>query len=95
MRLDLFLKVSRLCAGRSQAQRLCEAGLVSINGSPAKSAHSVKPEDEIVMRVRNRLLIVRVNSIPVKRSVSKAEAASLYATIKDEELSDVQGRHSL
>ena len=95
MRLDLFLKVSRLCSGRSQAQKLCEAGLVSINGNPAKSAHSVKPEDEIVMRIRNHLLPVRVERIPTARSVSKAEATSLYTTIFDEELSDVQGGLSL
>ncbi len=89
MRLDLFLKVSRLCTGRSQAQKLCEAGLVSINGNPAKSAHSVKPEDEIVMRVRNHLLTVRVEKIPTARSVSKAEATTLYAIISDEMVNDV------
>jgi len=89
MRLDLFLKVSRLCSGRSLAQKLCDAGLVSINGKPAKSAHSVKPADEIAMRVRNRLLTVRVNCIPTARSVSKTEAASLYELVKDDELSDV------
>ena len=88
MRLDLFLKLSRLCSGRSLAQKLCDAGLVSINGKTAKSAHTVKPDDEIVVRVRNRLLTVRVNSIPTARSVSKTAAVSLYTTINDEELSD-------
>lgn len=86
MRLDFFLKVSRLCSGRSLAQKLCDAGLVSINGKPAKSAHSVKAEDEISMRVRNRLLIVRVNSVPTTRSVSKTEAVGLFTTINDEEI---------
>ena len=88
MRLDLFLKASRLCPRRPMAQKLCDAGLVSLNGKPAKSAHSVKPEDELTIRIRSRLLTVRVSAIPAGRSVSKTEAASLYQIIKDEEVSD-------
>jgi len=90
MRLDLFLKVSRLCSRRSIAQKLCDAGLVSINGRPAKSSHSVKPEDVIITRIRNHLLTVRVNLVPTTRSVSKTEATSLYEIVKDEELSESQ-----
>jgi ribosomal 50S subunit-recycling heat shock protein len=90
MRLDLFLKVSRLCSGRPIAQTLCDAGLVSINGKPAKSAHSVKAGDELRVRIRNRLLTVRVNSIPGTRSVSKIEAAGLYELVKNEEIEVVR-----
>ena len=86
MRLDLFLKVSRLCSRRSIAQKLCDAGLVSVNGRPAKSAHSVKPEDAIKIRIRNRLLTVRVTLVPTARSVSKTEATGLYEIVEDEEL---------
>jgi ribosome-associated heat shock protein Hsp15 len=88
MRLDLFLKVSRLCPRRPIAQKLCDAGLVFINGTPAKSAHAVKPGDEITMRNRNRLLTVRVNDLPPSRSVSKMEASTLYQVIKDEDLGE-------
>lgn len=88
MRLDLFLKASRLCPRRPLAQKLCDAGLVSLNGKAAKSAHSVKPEDEITIRIRNRLLTVRVSALPAGRSVSKTEAPGLYQIIKDEEVSD-------
>ena len=88
MRLDLFLKASRLCPRRPLAQKLCDAGLVSINGKAAKSAHSVKAEDEITIRIRNRLLTVRVSALPAGRSVSKTEATGLYQIIKDEEVSD-------
>lgn len=86
MRLDLFLKASRLCQRRTIAQKLCDAGLVSINGKAAKSAHGVKPGDEMTIRIRSRLLTVRVNSIPAGRSVSRTDAATLYQVIKDEEL---------
>ena len=89
MRLDLFLKVSRLCPRRPIAQKLCDAGLVSINGKAAKSAHAVKSGDEMTIRNRSRLLTVRVNAIPFGRSVSKTDADTLYQIISDEELSEV------
>jgi ribosomal 50S subunit-recycling heat shock protein len=89
MRLDLFLKVSRLCPRRPVAQKLCDAGLVSINRTPAKSAHPVIPGDEITMRIRSRLLTVRVNDLPTARSVSKTEASTLYQVIKDEDLGEI------
>ena len=88
MRLDLFLKVSRLCPRRPIAQKLCDAGLVSVNNKPAKSAHSVKPGDEIAMRIRSRLLTVRINNLPTSRSVSKSDAITLYEVIKDEDLGE-------
>jgi ribosomal 50S subunit-recycling heat shock protein len=88
MRLDLFLKVSRLCQRRAVAQQLCEAGLVSLNGRPAKSSHAVKPEDELVIRIRDRRLTVRVKDIPAMRSVSKADAANLVEILKTEDLSE-------
>jgi ribosomal 50S subunit-recycling heat shock protein len=89
MRLDLFLKASRLCPRRPIAQQLCDAGLISINQKPAKSAHSVKPGDEITMRKRNRLLTVTVTALPLSRSVSKIEASKLYQIIKDEDLGEI------
>ena len=89
MRLDLFLKVSRLCLRRSLAQKLCDAGLVSVNGRAAKSSHAVKPEDEIVLRIRNRRLTIRVTKIPTTRSVSKSEAASLYEVVDDEVVDEI------
>jgi len=90
MRLDLFLKASRLCPRRSLAQKLCDAGLVSINGHPAKSAHSVKPGDEIRIRIRDRLQTVEVVAIPGGRSVSKTEAVRLYHLIKDEQIAEAE-----
>ena len=88
MRLDLFLKVSRLCSGRSIAQKLCDAGLVSINHQTAKSAHAVKPGDEIAIRTRTRLLVVRIATVPATRNTPRREAASLYQVIEDQRLVD-------
>ena len=90
MRLDLFLKASRLCARRSIAQKLCDAGLVSLNNKPAKSAHAVKPGDEIAIRTSRRLLVARIESVPTTGNTPRKEATKLYLVIKDESFADEQ-----
>jgi ribosomal 50S subunit-recycling heat shock protein len=83
MRLDVFLKMSRLEPRRSVAQQMCEAGAVKLNGAPAKSAHTVRAGDRIAIRKRGRIITVRVVGVP-SRPPSKAEAASLYEIISVE-----------
>ena len=83
MRLDLFLKASRLCSTRTLAQKLCDAGLVSINGNTAKSAHSVQPGNEITLRRRDRVTKVRVLSVPLRSQTAKSEAAKLYEVLSE------------
>jgi ribosomal 50S subunit-recycling heat shock protein len=80
MRLDLFLKLSRLVPRRTIAQQMCEAGAVRLNGTPAKSAREVRVGDEIAIRQRGRITTVRVVEVPL-RPPSKAQAAKLYETI--------------
>jgi len=89
MRLDLFLKASRICPRRTLAQKLCDAGHVSVNGVPAKPAHSVKPDDEIVVKRRDKISRFKVLSVPEERQTSKQDARTLYELL-DEILSDVQ-----
>lgn len=86
MRLDLFLKASRLCSRRTVAQKICEAGRASINGSPAKSSHAVKADDEIILRTRDKLLTVRVVSLPNTRQTSRSDARTLYEVRSEESL---------
>jgi ribosomal 50S subunit-recycling heat shock protein len=86
MRLDLFLKLSRLCPRRSVAQKLCDAGFVLLNGRAAKSSHSVKPNDEITVRRRDQEIVVRVVSVPESRSVSRRDANSLIEVLSEREL---------
>ena len=83
MRLDLFLKLSRLCSGRSPAQKLCEAGLVLLNGRPAKCAHAIKPGDLIAVRQRDREIEVRVRFVPAARNVSKRDAKELIEVLSE------------
>jgi ribosomal 50S subunit-recycling heat shock protein len=86
MRLDLFLKASRLCSRRTIAQRICEAGSVSVNGSVAKSSHTVKPGDEITLTGRDKITSVRVLSVPTTRQTSRKEATNLYEMLGEEPL---------
>ena len=86
MRLDLFLKLSRLCPRRSVAQQLCDAGFVLLNGRTAKPAHAVNPNDEITVRRRHREMVVRVLSVPESRSVSRRDSNSLVEVISEREL---------
>ena len=83
MRLDIFLKASRLCLRRSIAQELCDAGAVIINGNRAKAARAVKAGDLITIKRRDRVLTVRVESVPQTKQVARSDAASLYTVIED------------
>jgi ribosomal 50S subunit-recycling heat shock protein len=86
MRLDLFLKLSRLCPRRTVAQKLCDAGFVFINERPAKSGHAVKAGDKITIRSRSAETVARVLNIPVARSVSRHDAGFLIELLSKTEL---------
>ena len=89
MRLDLFLKASRICPRRTVGQQLCDAGQVTVNGLPAKSAHQIKVGDEIVVRRRDKATTLRVLSTPEQRQTSKQHSRELYELTKEETLPDV------
>jgi ribosomal 50S subunit-recycling heat shock protein len=88
MRLDLFLKASRLCPRRTIAQKICDAGRVSINGKPAKSAHTVRSGDEISLQTRDKQIVVRVTAVPGDRQTSRKDAKDLYETVSETRLED-------
>ncbi|HXG95118.1 MAG TPA: S4 domain-containing protein [Blastocatellia bacterium] len=80
MRLDVFLKQSRLVPRRTVAQQMCEAGAVRVNEAAAKSSREVRVGDSIAIRQRGRVTTVRVLDVPTKPP-SKAQASSLYEII--------------
>jgi ribosomal 50S subunit-recycling heat shock protein len=86
MRLDQYLRASRLVIRRSVAQELCAAGAVSVNGAPVRSSRTVRTGDEISIRRRERVLTVRVRTVPDTKQVSRADAPTLYETISDTEV---------
>lgn len=83
MRLDQFLRASRLVLRRTVAQELCEAGAVNVNGLAARASRAVRPGDEITIHRRERILSVRVNTLPDTKQVSRAAAPTLYEIISD------------
>jgi ribosomal 50S subunit-recycling heat shock protein len=88
MRLDLFLKASRLCSRRTIAQKICEAGRVSVNGSSAKSSHTVKAGDQILIKRHDKIITVRVLSVPTARQTSRKDAGMLYEVVSEESLDE-------
>ena len=79
MRLDKYLKVSRLIKRRTVANEACDNGLVSVNGKPQRASYDVKVGDEITLRFGVRTLTVEVLS--VQETVKQADAATLYREV--------------
>jgi ribosomal 50S subunit-recycling heat shock protein len=65
VRLDLFLKTSRLVKRRSVAQEMCETGGVVLNGHVAKSSREVRVGDCIMLRYASRIIEVEVLDVPL------------------------------
>jgi len=84
MRLDLFLKASRLVLRRSIAQQFCDAGRVKVNGLSAKPGKEIRQEDTIELRRRDVTLTVKVKQIPGSKQVSRTDAAGLYEVVSEE-----------
>lgn len=76
MRLDKYLKVSRLIKRRTVANEACDAGRVSINDKPAKAGDRVKEGDILEITFGNRPVRVRVTSI--QETVRKEAAKDMY-----------------
>lgn len=76
MRLDKYLKVSRLIKRRTVANEACDAGRVMINKKTAKAGTEVKPGDEITINFGNK--DVRVEVLSVAETVKKEEAKEMF-----------------
>ena len=76
MRLDKYLKVSRLIKRRTVANEACDAGRVSVNGKVVKASYDVKVGDVIEIQFGQRLL--RVQVLQVAETVRKDDAAAMY-----------------
>ena len=76
MRLDKYLKVSRLIKRRTVANEACDTGRVEVNGKIARASYDVKVGDRIALRFGERVLCVEV--VDVTENAGKSEAALLY-----------------
>ena len=80
MRIEKYLKVSRIIKRRTVANDACDAARVTVNGRSVKASYDVKENDIIEVGFGGRTLKVRVLS--VKETVGKADASSLYEVIE-------------
>ena len=79
MRLDKFLKVSRLIKRRTVANEACDAGRVTVNGKPAKASVKVKVGDIIEISFGNRQ--VKVEVLDLQETTKKEEAKEIFRYI--------------
>lgn len=82
MRLDKFLKLSRLIKRRTVAKDVSEQGRVWINGREAKPSSAVKVGDELTVQFGQKLVTVRVELL--SESTRKEDAAKMYTLLKEE-----------
>lgn len=82
MRLDKWLKVSRLIKRRTVAQMACDQGRVYINEKPAKSATEVKVGDSVHLELGSKAITVKVEKVPTG-AVPAQDASSLYELIEE------------
>ncbi len=83
MRLDKYLKVSRVIKRRTVANDACDAGRVTVNDKPAKASYEVKEGDIVEIRFGSSLTKFEITSI--KEQVKKDEASSMYRMITETE----------
>ena len=81
MRLDKYLKVSRLIKRRTVANEACDNGRISVNGRVVKASYDVKVGDKIEITLGTRTLAVEV--LAVAEAVRKDDASALYREIRE------------
>ena len=81
MRLDKFLKVSRLIKRRTVANEACDAARISVNGKPAKASYDVKLGDSITIAFGSKLVTIKV--LDIRDTTKKTEAIGMYEVISE------------
>ena len=79
MRLDKYLKVSRIIKRRTVANEACDGGRVVVNGKVAKASYEVKVDDVLEIRFGEKTLKLRV--LDIKSTVQKSDAPAMYEEI--------------
>ncbi|MEK5108085.1 RNA-binding S4 domain-containing protein [Cytobacillus sp. FSL K6-0129] len=84
MRLDKFLKVSRLIKRRTLAKEISDQGRIAINGVEAKASTNVKVGDELSIRFGQKVTKVRIDKI--QETTRKDDAAEMYTIVSEERM---------
>jgi len=83
MRLDKYLKVSRLIKRRTVANEACDAERIEVNGKRAKASYDVKIGDLISVMFGNRAVTVRV--LDIRETTKKSESVGMYEVVSENE----------
>lgn len=86
MRLDKFLKVSRLIKRRTLAKEVADQGRIKINGIVAKASSVVKVGDELTVQFGKKIVTAKIEKIV--ETTKKDEASDMYTIIKEENIDD-------
>ena len=89
MRLDLFLKLTRIVKKREQAKELCKAGLIKVNGISAKPSKEISEGDVIEVDSAFKFVKLKVIRIPKTKNVSKKDASE-YVEILETQKKDIR-----
>ncbi|WP_172373669.1 RNA-binding S4 domain-containing protein [Sporosarcina jiandibaonis] len=81
MRIDKFLKVSRLIRRRTLAKQVADQGRIEINGQVAKASSTLKEGDEVAIRFGQKIVTVKVDML--KNTTKKDEAESMYTLLEE------------
>lgn len=81
MRLDKYLKVSRIIKRRTVANDACDAGRVTVNGRPAKASYDVKVGDKMTLGFGAKSLTIEVIAVP--EHIGKDDADTMYKVISE------------
>lgn len=88
MRLDKYLKVSRLIKRRTLAKEVAAQGRIAINGKVAKASTAVKVGDELAIRFGQKVVTARVEEL--RDMVKKEDALKMFTILKEERLEKVE-----
>ena len=88
MRIDKFLKVSRLIKRRTLAKEVAVQGRIEINGKVAKASSTVKVGDELAIRFGQKIVTARVEEL--RDTTKKEDAAKMFTIIKEERLEKIE-----
>ncbi len=82
MRIDKYLKVSRLIKRRTVAKEMVDGGTVSINGKDAKPSSEIKVGDQVFLRLGKHRILFEV--LAVSENATKASSSEMYKILQDE-----------
>ncbi|RTQ90396.1 RNA-binding S4 domain-containing protein [Lysinibacillus telephonicus] len=88
MRLDKFLKVSRLIKRRTLAKEVADQGRITINGKVAKAGSALKVGDELAIRFGQKVVTARVEDL--RENVRKEDAMKMFTILKEEKLDKIE-----